>query len=227
MSGSSGVSGSSGTSGANGTSGSSGTSGANGSSGTSGLGSSGTSGSSGQTGSSGTSGVDGVGITGGSITIYDLSGSNYTNNTTTVSEITGLTTGTLAAGTYHFKYVLIAQSSATANSMKFAVNSTATTSTFMYNLFFPSAGVTAATGVMDQEVNATTGNVWAFAATRVKNTTIGPFTDVDTQNADIMVIVEGIFIASTTGVLSILGASETTGTITVKIGSGLILTKLA
>lgn len=151
-------------------------------------------------------------------------GSNFTNATTTMNEVTGFNT-TLGSGTYHFKFVLICTANATTNSFKFSVNHTGTTSVFVYNLYFPSQGVTAATGVVDQVHNATTGNVWAFQATRTKNATLGPQTGVDTGSSDIMIIIEGFFINSTSGDFELYEGAEEATTTTIKAGSFVTITK--
>jgi hypothetical protein len=163
--------------------------------------------------------------TGGPVQIVALSSNGAANATTSMVKIGGLDK-TVGAGTYHFKYVIRAQSSVTTTSLKFAVNHTGTTTSFMYNLFFPSAGVTASTGVVDQETNTTTGQVWAQQATRVKNTTLGPTTDVDAINSDIMYIVEGFAIVTVSGTLEFYHGSETGASTQVMSGSSLILTKL-
>ena len=160
------------------------------------------------------------------IKIVTLS-SNSATSSTSMTVVTGLTTA-IGAGTWHFKYIIRAQSATATVSLKFAVNHTGASETsFMYNLFFPSAGVTAATGVVDQVHNATTGNVWAYNATRTKNATLGPHTDVDTINADIMYIIEGFCILTNSGDLQLLQGSETATSTTVMAGSSLILFKLA
>lgn len=159
------------------------------------------------------------------IKMVTLSG-DYTNATTSMTEVTGFNT-TLGTGTYTFKFSLITQSSATTNSFKFAVNHTGTVTTFMYNMFFPSAGVTAATGAVDQETNATTGAVWAYHASRVKNTTLGPQTGVDTADANILIIIEGIMIVTVSGDFELYYGNETTGTGTVKTGSSCVIMKVA
>jgi hypothetical protein len=164
-------------------------------------------------------------MTGGPVQVLALSGNATANATTSMVEITGLNK-TIAAGTYHFKYIIRAQSSALTTSLKFAVNHTGTTSVFFYRLEFPSGGVTAATGAVDQENNVTTGAVVAHHSTRVKNTTLGPQTDVDVTNADILFIVEGMFISSTSGDLELYHGSETATSTQVMAGTSLILTKL-
>jgi hypothetical protein len=162
---------------------------------------------------------------GGPLQVLGLGSNATANATTSMVEITGLNK-TVGTGTYHFKYIIRAQSSAATTSLKFAVNHTGTTTVFTYNLFFPSAGVTASTGVADQEVNTTTGQVWAFEGTRVKNTTLGPHTDVDVINADVMYVIEGMCTVTVSGDLELYHGSETAASTQVMAGSALILTKL-
>src|SRR3990167_9904447 len=87
--------------------------------------------------------------------------SAYTNSTTTGTEVTGLSFAGLAAGTYHVKWVLLFQTAATSTSVAFGVNYTGNVTTMSVVLKFPSAGVTAATGTWEDELNVTTGAVWA------------------------------------------------------------------
>ena len=148
------------------------------------------------------------------------------NATTTVAEVAGLTIR-VEPGTYDFEYVVRAQSGTATTSLKFAVTHTGTVTSFMYWLLWPSGGVTAATGVIDQELNATTGNVFAVMATRAKNTTLGPMTDVDTINADIMFSIKGKMVVTVAGNLQLFHASETANTTTVMTGSSLHIKRVA
>ena len=159
------------------------------------------------------------------VSVTALASNAAANATTGMVEITGLNR-TVGAGTYHFKYVVRAQSSATATSLKFAVNHTGTTTVFLYSLYYPSVGVTASTGVVDMETNPTTGSVWAHASTRAKNTTLGPQTDIDVQNADIMFLIEGMMTVTVSGDLELYHGSETAASTQVMTGTALILTKL-
>jgi hypothetical protein len=99
-------------------------------------------------------------------------GSRYTNSTTTGTEVTGLSFNSLAAGTYFIRWALLYEAAATTSSIKFGVNVTNTVDEFVANVYFPSAGVTAATGTMHDANNATTGQVWAYANTRTESTTV-------------------------------------------------------
>ena len=151
------------------------------------------------------------------------------NETATLVKITGLDL-TVGNGTYVFEYYIRAQTADVLNSMKFAVTHTGTLTAFMCDLYFPSAGVTAATGAVDQELAAiTTGSVWAHQSTRVKNTTLGPQTGIDTINVDVLYRISGMMIVTVSGDLQLWHASELVqiaGTM-VMAGTCLILTKVA
>jgi hypothetical protein len=150
-----------------------------------------------------------------------LTASAAANSTTTIATV--MTTSSLPAGIYSYRYDIISQSAATTTAQKFSVDATGTVTHHLYHLFFPSAGVTAATGVADQEVNATTGAVWAHESTRVDNTTLGPMTDVDTANADVHFVIEGMLETSTSGNLLLGHASEVAAASTVQSGTTLQL----
>lgn len=150
-----------------------------------------------------------------------LTSNAATNSTSTIATV--MTTSSLPAGVYKYRYDIITQSAATTTAQKFSVNATGTVVHHVYHLFFPSAGVTAATGVADQEVNATTGAVWAHESTRANNTTLGPMTDVDTLNADVHMVIEGMLETSTSGNLLLGHASEVAAASTVQSGTTLQL----
>ena len=151
---------------------------------------------------------------------------NATANSTTTNAIV-MTTSSLPAGTYFYRYDIIAQSATATVSMKFAVDSTATVTKTVWHLFYPSQGVTAATGVVDQDANATTGHVWAHASSRTDNATLGPHTDVDTINANIHYVIEGVLVTSTSGNLTLAHGSETATSTQVMSGTMLRLTRMA
>lgn len=155
--------------------------------------------------------------------VYTL-GSDYTNSTTTGTSITGLGTMAVgAAGTYHLQCVLLVQSAATTTSPKFGINYTGTTTLFSAHARFPSEGVTAATGQLDNSANATTGHVWAYSGQDTAATTapnLGPWTGVTTANANIMLHLESLMVVSTTGTIEVWAGSEVAASqITVKAGS--------
>jgi hypothetical protein len=156
---------------------------------------------------------------------WQLLTSNATANLTTTNAVV-MTTSSLPAGTYMYRYDILAQSATLTVSMKFAVDSTATVTRHVYHLFYPSQGVTAATGVIDQDINVTTGAVWAHVSTRTDNTTLGPFTDVDTINADLHFVIEGILVTSTSGNLTLAHGSETATSTQVMSGTMLRLNRV-
>jgi len=158
-------------------------------------------------------------------------GSDYTNSTTTGTEITGLSFVGLVAGTYRAEWLLFMQSAATTTSPKFGVNYTGTATRMMAHARFPSAGVTAATGQIEGSVNATTGQVYAYAATVTETTTVpdlGPWTGVVTAAENCYIIVDVLIVVSDTGDLELWAGSEVdTSVITIVTGSSGILTRLA
>ncbi|MFZ0324741.1 MAG: hypothetical protein WAN48_11490 [Actinomycetes bacterium] len=161
-----------------------------------------------------------------SITRQILTANASANSTTSIATV--MTTSTLAAGTYRYRYDVIAQSATATVSLKFSVDGTGTVTKHLTRLFFPSAGVTAATGLVDQEAPAvTTGSVWAWQGTRADATVLGPQTDVDTINVDIHYVIEGILVTSTSGNLLLGHASETATSTQVMAGTMLELIRLA
>lgn len=161
----------------------------------------------------------------GTETVQVLTSNAASNSTTTIATV--MTTNSIPAGTYKYRYDIIAQSGATTTSHKFSVNAGGTVSRHLYHLFFPSQGVTAATGVAVGAANTTTGQVWAHQSTRTNNTTLGPATDVDTINADVHYVIEGILVTTTSGSLTLGHASEVAASSQVMAGTMLQLTRLA
>lgn len=158
-------------------------------------------------------------------------GSDYTNNSTTGTEITGLQFGSLVAGTYLAQWTLFVASAATTTSFKFGVNYTGTVTRMMNMAQFPSAGVTAATGTMHDAANATTGQVLAYANSTTETTTapnLGPWVGVTNANNFHRIMVETLVVVSDSGDLEIWAGSEVgSSTITVKTGSCGVLIRMA
>lgn len=147
------------------------------------------------------------------------------NVTATIATV--MTTTNVPAGTYRYRYDIIVQAAALTTSVKFSVDATGTVTKTVAHLFFPSQGVTAATGVADQITGATTGHVWAHFSTRSDGAVLGPGTDVDTVDADIHMVFEGILVTSTNGSLLLGHASEVAANSTVMSGTSLKLERLA
>lgn len=145
------------------------------------------------------------------------------NSTTTIATV--MTTSSLPAGKYWYRYDILTQSAATTTAQKFSVDATGTVVYHLYHLFFPSQGVTAATGVVDQDINVTTGAVWAHLSTRTDNTTLGPATDHDTTG-NVHYVIEGMVETSTSGNLLLGHASEVAAASTVQAGTMLTLKRM-
>lgn len=139
-----------------------------------------------------------------------------------------ITTSALPAGTYFYRYDIIARCNFGSYSINWAVDSTATVTKTVWHVFYPSQGVAAATGIADQDVNATTGAVWAHFSSRTDNATVGPGTGVDTASADIHYVIEGVLVTSTSGDLTVAVAPIAGGNqVRIQSGTMLRLSRLA
>ena len=149
-------------------------------------------------------------------------GSDYTNATTTGTEITGLQVSSTGTGILVFEFWVLVQSSATTTGWKFGVNHTGTASVLSLNMTYPSTGTTAATGVGEDVVANNTGSIYeASAATSLQTTApnLGPTAGVAAINTNVLVKVFGMLNVTVSGDLELWGAAETTGTLTVKTNS--------
>lgn len=150
------------------------------------------------------------------------------NATTTGVEISGLQLDQVGAGIYIAEWFLIYQSAAATTGVKFGVNHTGT-STMTTTLQIATTGTTAVTAVHDQ-VTTTTPTIMGSNATRSKTTTapdLGPWTDVDTLNANLQVYIYSNVVVTAIGDLELWHASEVAASSTVKTGSCVRLTKCA
>jgi hypothetical protein len=142
------------------------------------------------------------------------------NSTTTGVKITGLD-ATILPGTWRFEYYIRYQSAATTTGVKFGVNHTGTAAVFVADMRY-AGGSTSATGAASQAAAGATGDVHESFSTRTKSTTapnLGPTVSVDTANADMLVIVEGVMIVTAVGDIQLWHASEVAAASTVKAGS--------
>lgn len=143
----------------------------------------------------------------------------------TPAAVSGLTTAT-GLGTYVFNYYVLAQSSATSVGLKFSVNYTGTVTSFVANYSWMSGTSTASDDVIDQDHVAAAASVYSGFSARAKSTAgWGTLTDVDTQNADLLFVVEGLMIVSVAGNLELYHGSDSANATTVKAGTSLILFK--
>jgi hypothetical protein len=154
-------------------------------------------------------------------------GADQANSTITPTEVTGLTvlTGT---GTYVFEYFLITQSAAATTGQRFDVNHDGTVTSFVWNQRYVDTSATAATAVPDQDAVGAAAHVMGAFASRAKGTAgRGTTLSVDTANADMFVLIEGVAIVTVAGNLELWHGSEVAAASTVKAGSSLRLTKTA
>lgn len=160
------------------------------------------------------------------LTVARLS-ANQSNSTTTPSEVSGLTVAT-GTGTYAFKYYLITQSAATTTGQRFSVNHDGTVTEFVYLWRWVDTSATASTAAADQDAVGAAGQAVGAMAARAKSTAgAGTTISVDSANADMLIIIEGIAVVTVAGNLELWHGSEVAAASTVKAGSSLLLTKTA
>ncbi len=168
----------------------------------------------------------GVGTWAGSspVTVKALT-ADQTNATTTFAKVTNLDQ-VVGVGTWAFKYLIRYRSDTTTTGIKFAVNHTGTVTSFVANAWYQENTTAAATGAADQ-AHITFGLV-AGGAARAKSTSVAMVqtASVDTINADMLMILEGLMVVTVSGNIELYHASEAATTTTVKQDSALILTKI-
>ena len=141
---------------------------------------------------------------------------------------TVMTTTGVGAGTWAFKYMIRYQSAATTTGLSTAVNHTGTASAFVSQSRHITTGGAAATGVGDQVAATNAGQLMEGKAERALNTASSATAGVDTANADMLLVLEGIVVVTASGDLELKVATEVAASaITVKAGTLLDLRKVA
>lgn len=156
-------------------------------------------------------------------TLQKLSANATANATTTLATV--MTTTGVGAGTWRFRYSIIYQAAATTTGVDFAVNHTGTVTKMVASFWFITAATTTANALADQQAPAT-ANMNEGKATRTINTKMGTTLGVDTANADMLIILEGIIVVSATGSLELRHASEVAASSQVMAETCLELTKI-
>lgn len=161
------------------------------------------------------------------VSVSSLASDATSNSTTTAAKITGLDL-TVGAGIYQFQYFIRYQSSAATTGVKFSVNHSGTVTAFVLNMRYVDAAATASTGAPSQAQNASTAGVMGAYSARAKSSAagMGPTLSVDTLNADMFIVIEGIMIVTVSGTIELYHASETANATTVKAGTSLMLVKV-
>ncbi|GEM_PF-6933137 len=164
------------------------------------------------------------GAAGNDMTWQTLS-SDSSSITSTTPTVVMTTTG-VGAGTWHFKYLVIYQSTATGTGIGIAVNHSGSTGTFVMDWYHVTTGTTAATGIGDQVSSTNAGQLVEGKSERVKNTITSDSAGVDTANANIEAIVDGVVVVTGSGNLELKAASETGTAVLIKAGTILELNKI-
>lgn len=152
---------------------------------------------------------------------------DQSNSTVTPTKVTGLDT-TTGTGTFIFRYYVRYQSSVTTTGVKFDVNHSGTVTSFVWQQRMVDVSATASTNAADQDQIIAAGGVMSAMASRAKGTAgRGTTLSVDTANADMLIIIEGLMVCTVSGDLQLYHGSETAASTTVKAGTSLILTRTA
>ena len=147
---------------------------------------------------------------------------------TSVTPTVVMTTTGLSSGLYDFKYLVRYQSAATTTGIGIGVNYTGTSGAFLLDWWHVTTGGAAATGVGDQVAATVAGQLVEGKSERVKDTVSTASAGVDTINADMLAIVEGLVEVTGAGNLELKVRTEIAGSaITVKAQSLLVLEKIA
>lgn len=150
-----------------------------------------------------------------------------TRATTTPAIVTGLSLPT-EVGVYTFKYYLIYRSTNTNTGVRFDVNYTGTVTNFVWIQRWVDTSATASTAAPDQDDVAAAGGVIGSFSSRAKGTAgRGTTVSVDTANADMLMIIEGIMVVTVAGSLDLYFAGETATTVSLEAGCSLIVTPIA
>lgn len=156
--------------------------------------------------------------------IKQILASDHSSSSTTPDSVTGLKVVNVQPGTYKFQYVLLHQAAATTTGIRFDVNFTGT-ATGSWIQRFVDVSATASTGAQDQDAVLSTGSVvGAFASRAFGTAGRGTTISVDTANADMLTIIEGLLIVTAAGDLELWHGSEVAAATTVKAGSLVLLT---
>jgi hypothetical protein len=154
---------------------------------------------------------------------------DYTNNTTTGTEVAALSQ-TVEPGTYRFAYFVILRSAATTTGISLGVNFTGTQTALVIGLRYSGISITDASSSVDDVNVANTPTVQSGFASRTVSTTAPNLTGVRgvaTANVDHLLVVEGVIVVTVAGDLELWAASEIgTSEIRLQTGSNLELLRV-
>lgn len=152
---------------------------------------------------------------------------DQSNSTVTPTKVTGLDV-TIGVGTWVFQYFIRYQAAALTTGVRFDVNHSGTVTTFLWQQRCVDTSATASTNAPDQDQIIAAGGVMSAMASRAKGTAgRGTTLSVDTINANMLMIIEGLVVVTVAGDIQLYHGSEVAAASTVKQDSSLILTKIA
>jgi hypothetical protein len=157
------------------------------------------------------------------MTWQNLTANATANSTTTLTTV--MTTTGVGAGTWKFKYTVIYQAGATSTGVNFAIEHSGTITDIVVTSSFTTNGGAAANALADQATDAV-ANLMEGKSARANNTGVGSTLGVDTANADMMMVIEGIVVVTASGELRLKHASEVAASSQVMADSCLELTKI-
>lgn len=158
-----------------------------------------------------------------------ITAADYTNSTTTGTEVTALEVPNLHPGTYRFSYFLIVQTASTSTGVGFGVNFTGTVTRIVNSMRYTSTATTTTTGVIEDIVANNLGAMVEGSTSRSVSTTapnLGPIAGVSASNQDHLVIIEGVVEVSAAGNLELWARSEVSSQMSVEIGSNVVVTRM-
>ena len=126
---------------------------------------------------------------------------------------------------YYIRY----RSSDAATGVKFDVNHSGTVTSFVWNQHCVNSIATAANAIPDQDAIIAASHCAGFFASRAKGTAgRGVTLSVDTVDADMLMVIEGLMVVTVSGDLQLyFGSEAAVGTQSVMENSALILFKIA
>lgn len=164
--------------------------------------------------------------------VYAALTSNHANSTVTPTEATALSK-TLAAGTYVFRYYVAYQTAATTTGIRLSVNFTGTVTRFVAFQYWSdvatSATATQTRAPVQNNSGGTTGGIMnSIGARAVSTAGWGTSISVDTINSDMLTVIEGVLVNSTSGSLALwMGSEIAASAATLMPGTSVVITRTA
>lgn len=167
------------------------------------------------------------------VSLFDVAlravvGTDVSNTTTTPAAVTDLDLS-LTPGTYNIKTWMLLRSASTSQGLSVHLNASGGTVSHIAATWYSlTTGTSATSGTMDQASAAGTFQTMEGRAQRANNTSGGPFTGVDTANADQFAVLEGIVVVTATTTLQTMLTAELGGSaVTMLAGSNIRAVKVS